>query len=115
MTQENSNENGSLRESLLADIESAEQKIEAFNAHIFNHKHIFPGAAVATLILLYLGMIEPRVIIYTWSMIAILIICLVGITFWKRREAEFLNEQLEATKLAFKEYEKGRRKKKRKK
>lgn len=115
MTQQTKNGNGSLRETLLADIENAEQQVEAFNSNILNHKHIFPGSAAALLIMLYLGMIEPRIQYHTWGMIGALIIALAAVTFWKRRQAEILNARLDAAKLAFKEYEKGRRKKKRKK
>jgi len=115
MTTEKNNQQGDLRTSLLADITEAEQKIEAFNNHILNHKHMYPGIAAAILIMLYLGMVEPHIQMHIWGMIGTLFIILGGATWWKRREADKLNAALEAAELAFKEYEKGRRKKRRKK
>lgn len=104
-----------LRDTLLADMENAEQQIEAFNSGILNHKHIFPGAAAALMVLLYLGMIERRVQIYTWAAIGLVILGLIGLTFWKRQQADKLNARLETAQLAFKDYERTRRKKRRKK
>ena len=109
-----SHEPGELRATLLAELKTAEEATEDFNASLFNHKHLFPGAAIALLILLYLGMIEPAAQFYTWVMIGLLFVGLAYITFWKRREAERLNTRLEAAQKAFKEYERGRRRKKKK-
>lgn len=116
MTQNNTtNQPGEQRTALLAEIEAAEKANEAFNASLLNHKQLYPGAAIAFLILLYLGMIEPLAQTTAWVMIGLLAVALVGITFWKRRQADILNARLEAANQAFKEYERSRRKKRRKK
>lgn len=105
---------GELRQQLLAEVKAAEQGIAAFNGHILNHKHMIPGIAAAILVLLYLGMAEPLIQIYTWGMIGTLFVILGGVTFWKRRQADTLNVRLDAAQKAWKAYEKGRRRKRRK-
>jgi len=114
MNNEKDQQPGELRATLLAELEDAERAIEAFNGHILNHKHMYPGLAAAILIMLYLGMVEPLIQFYIWGMIGTLFVILAGVTYWKRAEADKLNARLEAAQLAFKEYERGRRKKKRK-
>lgn len=105
---------GGLREQLLADIENTQQEIETFNSHILNHKHFFSAVGAGILILLYLGMVEPRITMYVWGFIGTIFVILAGVTYWKKNQAERLNAQLDSAQKAFKEYEKGRRKKRKK-
>lgn len=102
-------------ETLANNITVAEQKIKDFNEHWMNHKHLFPAVAIALMVLIYLGMIEPGVEMFVWPMSGLLIAGLIGLLVFRDRLAKKLNGELDAAQAELKEFEKMRRKKRRKK
>nr|WP_321255891.1 hypothetical protein [uncultured Pseudodesulfovibrio sp.] len=100
------------RERAEADIKDAEERIRLFNKHWLNHRNILPAFAVSLMVLIFLGMLVPIIMVPVWILGGVYVAVFVGAMYWRSRRADTLNEEMEAVQKAFKEYERGRRKKK---
>jgi len=100
------------RERAEADIKDVEERIRVFNKHWLNHRNILPAFAVSLMVLIFLGMLVPVLTVPVWILGGVYVVAFVGAMYWRSRRADTLNEEMEAVQKAFKEYERGRRKKK---
>ncbi|QJB55117.1 hypothetical protein [Pseudodesulfovibrio sp. zrk46] len=100
------------RERLEADIATAQDQILAFNAHWLNHKHLTSAVGAAVMAFIFTGMLVPPAEIVMWVLCGALVAAFAGVLVWRGKKADALNEQMATAQKAFKEYERGRRKKK---
>lgn len=105
-----SHEPANIRERLEADIQSVEQEIRDFNDHWLGHKHLFPASAAVIMGLIFLGMLLPDIELYLWAGCGVVVLLMVGIRFWRSKEADRLNASMQTAHKAFKAYERSRRK-----
>ncbi|WP_319542580.1 hypothetical protein [uncultured Pseudodesulfovibrio sp.] len=100
------------RERTEATIKDVEELIRIFNKHWLNHRNILPAFAVSLMTLIFLGMLVPIIMVPVWILGGVYVVAFVGAMCWRSRRADALNEKMEAAHKAFKDYERGRRKKK---
>ncbi len=100
------------RNGLEADIQAINEEIEEFNAHWLNNKNIMNSCAAVIMAFIFTGMIFKSIEMYLWASSCGLVVCLVGIMLWRNWKSTSLNDKMEAAQSAFKEYKKGRGKRK---
>ncbi|MGL1861699.1 MAG: hypothetical protein OCC46_04150 [Pseudodesulfovibrio sp.] len=100
------------REALEANIHTVENLIQEYNAHWLQHKHLMSAFAALVMALIFTGMLVKSIELYLWGLCGILLVVYVGLMVWRTRRAAQLNVLMAAAHEAFKEYEKGRRKRK---
>lgn len=100
------------REVLEAEISRVQKDIADFNSHWLNHKHIISAFAVFLMALIFAGMLIPSVELLMWKLCGGATLFFIGAMLWRTQVAKRLNSEMEAAQEAFKEYERGRRKKK---
>lgn len=101
-----------LRQQLEADMADVNRRIEAFNSHWLNHKHLVNAFAVVIMAFIFLGMLVKSIELYMWILCGVAFVALVAVMGYRSRQARMLNAEMEAAQAAWKEYERGRRKKK---
>lgn len=97
------------------DVADIQEKINDFSSHWLNHRFLFPGFSAAIMGLIFLGMLVPAVEMVAWVFCGALLASFIGAMLWKDHLARQLNGAMEAAQIALKEYEKQKRRKKRKK
>lgn len=99
-------------DTLKEDIHQIGERIEAYNAHFLNHKHLVNGFAVLIMALIFLGMLVTTIELYLWGLCGVLIAAFIAIMVYRGRLAKRLDAEMAAAQKALKEYERGRRRKK---
>lgn len=99
-------------DSLTAEIQRIQQEITAFNTHWLNHKHLVNGFAVMIMAFIFLGMLVTTIELIMWSLCGVSVVALICVMAYRSQKATKLNAGMETARKALKEYERGRRKKK---
>lgn len=99
-------------DSLKAAIADVNERIEAYNSHILNHKHLVSAFGVVIMALIFLGMLVPSIEMALWGLCGMLIVAFIATMAYRTRLAKQLDAEMIAAQKALKEYERGRRKKK---
>lgn len=99
------------REHLEAEIQRIEAEIKEFNAHFLNQKNIQNACAAVIMAFIFTGMLVKEIEMYLWASSGGLVVFYVGIMLWRNRMSAKLNSEMEAAQAAWKEYQRGRRKK----
>lgn len=96
---------------LTAKVEAVQEEINAFNSHILNHKHITSAFAALIMAFIFLGMLIKSIELYFWGLVGVSVVVFIGIMFWRGKQADRLNAEMDVAMKALKKRQRERRKK----
>jgi len=114
MTTGNSMQNDGVgREELARKVEDVRERIEAYNGHWLNHKHLVSAFGVLIMAFIFTGMLFRSIEDVMWLLCGVCLFALVTVMLWRSRLAGRLNAEMAEAQAALKAHERERKRKRR--